>query len=93
MVNAMQKRGRKKNLDAVASTLVNEREATSVGALFERDKRHSRAMSVTKPRNYNFRYGCVSPFERVAAADRNLPGRKRDDFRPLPCFAIATEEM
>ena len=73
---------------------MNERKATGVGALFERDKRHSRAMSVTKPRNYYFRYGCVLPFERVAAAaDRNLPGRKRDDFRPLPCFAIATEEM
>lgn len=38
---------------------------TSVGALFGRDKCHSRAMTVTKPRNYYFRYGCVSPFERV----------------------------
>lgn len=67
MVNAMQKR--KKSRRGCVSISMNQR-GLCVGALFSRDKRHSRAMTVTKPRNYYFRYSCVSLFEKVRFAIR-----------------------
>lgn len=67
MVNVMQKRkkSRRGRVDVRESN-----DEIRVGALFGRDKRHSRTMTVTKPRNYYFRYSCVSPFEKVRFAIR-----------------------
>lgn len=76
MVNAMQKR--KKSRRGCVSISMNQR-GLRVGALFGRDKRHSRAMTVTINRaTITFD---TAACHRLKRCDSQFAARKRDDFQ------------